>query len=66
MKTLCRAALLCAIALLSIPSTTLLVPSASAAAAPADSSKPKKKSKHKNKKQKILKGRHSKHSRKPA
>jgi len=66
MRKLCRTALLSAIALLSIQPATLFVPSLLAAAASSAASPAKKKSKHKNKKQKILKGRHGKHSRKPA
>jgi hypothetical protein len=45
---------------------TLFVPSASAGAVPASASQAKKKNKHTTRKQKILKGRHSKHNRKPA
>ena len=66
MRKLCRTALLSTMALLSIQPATLFDPGASAAAAPSAASAAKKKSKHKNKKQKILKGRHGKHSRKPA
>jgi hypothetical protein len=66
MRKLCRTALLSAIALLCIQPATLFVPSASAGALPAATSQVKKKNKHKNRKQKVLKGRHSKHTRKPA
>jgi hypothetical protein len=67
-RKLCRTALLSVIPLLSIQPATLFIPGVSAGAAPAAAQQPKKKnkSKHKNRKQKILKGRHSKHSRKPA
>jgi len=66
MRKLCRTALLSAIALLSIQPATLFVLNASAAAVPAAASPAKKKNKHKSKKQKVLKGRHGKHNRKPA
>lgn len=70
MRKLCRTAILFAIALLSIPPAALFVPGAFAAALPSGGPQAKKKSKNKNKrkdrKQKILKGRHSQHSRRPA
>lgn len=68
MKNFCRTALLSIIALLSILPATLFVSGASAGKVPATAQQPKKKTKnkHKNRKQKILKSRHSKHSRKPA
>jgi hypothetical protein len=66
MRKLCRTALLSAIALLSIQSAALFVPNASARAVPAAASPAKKKNKHKTRKQKVLKGRHSKHTRRPA
>jgi hypothetical protein len=65
-RKLCRTALLSAIAWLSIQPAILFVPTVSAAEVPAAASKVKKKTKYKNKKQKILKGRHGKHSRRPA
>jgi hypothetical protein len=66
MRKLYRTALLSAIAWLSIQPATLFVPRVSAAAAPAAASQAKRKNKHKNRKQKILKGRRSQHSRRPA
>jgi hypothetical protein len=66
MRKLCRTALLSAIALLSLQGATPFLPSASAGAVPAAASKAKKKPKYKNRKQKVLKGRHGKHNRRPA
>jgi hypothetical protein len=65
-KRLCRTALLSAIAWLSIQPAILFVPRVAAEAVPAAASKSKKKTKHKNTKKMILKGRHGKHSRRPA
>jgi hypothetical protein len=66
MRKLCRTALLSAIALLSIQQAPFFVPGVSATATPAPASKAKKKYKPKFRKQKILKGRHGKHARRPA
>ncbi len=68
MRKLCRVAFLSAIALLSIQAATCFVPGASAADDPTSAPQAKKrtKNKRKNRKQKILKGHHSKRSRKPA
>jgi len=66
MRRLCRTALLSAIAWITIQPAILFVPRVSAAAVPAPASKSKKKTKHKNTKKMILKGRHGKHSRRPA
>jgi hypothetical protein len=65
-RKLCRTALLSAIALLSVLPATLFVLSEYAGAIPATASPAKKKNKVKKRKQKILKGRRGKHSRKPA
>jgi hypothetical protein len=67
-RHLCRIALLSIIALFSIQPASLFVPRASAAALPsaAPQNKRKNKNKRKNRKQKILKGRRGKRSRKPA
>jgi hypothetical protein len=65
-RRLCRTALLSAMAWLSIQPAILFVPRVAAAAVPAAASKSKKKTKHRNTKQKILKGRHGKHSQRPA
>jgi hypothetical protein len=64
-----RTALLHAIALLSIQAAAPFVPGVSAGAIPAAASPAKKKEKFKKlkiKKEKVLKGRHGKHSHKPA
>ena len=66
MKQLCRAVFLSAIALISIQRTTLFAPSVCAGAVPAAASPAKKGNKFKKRKQKILKGRRGKHSRRPA
>ena len=67
MIKLCRAAILSAVALLSLQTTLLFVPGVSAGAVPAAASSAKKKNKvRKTKKQKILKGHRVKHSRRPA
>jgi hypothetical protein len=65
-RKLFRAALLSVIAILSIQPAILFVPGVYAGAVPAAASPAKKKNKYKVKKQKILKGRHSKHRARPA
>jgi hypothetical protein len=67
MRTLSRAALVFAAALLFLPPANLVVRTASAAAVSAPDSKNKKKTKHRtNRNEKILKGRRGKHARKAA
>lgn len=67
MKNLCCAAFLSALAMLSIQPATLFIPIVHAGAVPAATTPAKKKNKSKkSKKQKVLKGHHTKHSRKPA
>ena len=69
MKAFCRLALLSLIVLLAVPPASLLVPVASAAAPAADATAKKKNKKFrakKNRKEKILKGRHNSHKKKPA
>jgi hypothetical protein len=70
-RKLFRTMLLSVMAMLSIQPATLFVPRVYAGAVPAAASPAKKKNQYKKKqykteKQKILKGRHGKHSRKPA
>jgi hypothetical protein len=66
MRKLCRTALLSAMALVCLQPSTLFVPRAAAGAVPAAASRGKKKNKYKKRKQKVLKGRHGKHTRKAA
>jgi len=61
-----RTALLFALALFSNESAALFVPNASAAAIPPAAQQTTKKPKRRNRKKKILKGRHGKHTRRPA
>jgi hypothetical protein len=65
-RKLCRTTILSFLATLSIQPATLFVPRVYAGSVPTAASPTKKKSKYKMKKQKILKGRHGRHSRKPA
>jgi hypothetical protein len=68
-RELCRTALLSLIVLLTVPPASILVPTASAAVPAADATAKKKNKKFrakKNRKEKILKGRHNSHKKKPA
>jgi hypothetical protein len=66
-RKLCRTALLSALALLSTSPAILFVPIVHAGAIPAAASRPKKnKQFKKHGKNKLLKGRHGKHARRPA
>jgi len=67
MRNLSRRLLLCAAALLFIPSAAFFVPQAAAQSVPVDRPHPKKQKKLKSKNKKlILSGRHHKHKGKPA